>query len=149
MNVSVNQQYSVFLINKPGVLAQVCQSLANARINIKAMTLVDSQEHGVLRLVVENGQKAKKAISALNVQITETDVLCVELANRPGAMADICSQLASAHINVNYAYCTSGAKGGKTVGVFKTADINKAKKMLERTKPRRTTRPVRKSKARP
>lgn len=142
MNTSMAKQFSVFLVNKPGVLAQACQVLADAKINIKALTLVDSQEHGVLRLVVEDGQKAALLLRSLNVPITETNVLCVELANRPGAMADVCSRLASEHININYAYCTSGVRGGKITGIFKIADPKKAQRVLERRKPIRKTTPV-------
>ena len=97
MTMSIENQFSVFLVNKPGVLAQVCQALADAKINIKALTLVDSQEHGVLRLVIEDGQRARPVLKALNVPVSETDVLCIELANRPGAMADVCKALSRTH----------------------------------------------------
>ena len=138
MNMMVEKQFSVFLVNKPGVLAQVCQALADQRINIKALTLVDSQEHGVLRLVVENGRKAGDVLRSLNVPVTETDVLCVEMTNHPGAMADICNRLGAKHININYAYCTAGVKGGRAVGVFKVGDLEKARKVLaQRTMPRK------------
>jgi len=149
MNMTVEKQFSLFLVNKPGVLAQICQTLADAKINIKALTLMDSQEHGVLRLVAEDGVRAREKLAALNIPITETEVLCVELANRPGAMADVCNRLASEHVNINYAYCTSGAPGGKTVGVFKIGDLQKARRVLERRKPLRKTEPVRRPNVRP
>ncbi len=123
-------QYSVFLVNKPGVLAQVTRALANAKVNVIAMTLVDSQEHGVLRVVAANPDRAKETLTALNLPMTQTDVLCVELSNRPGALADVANLLGTNHININYAYCTSGAPGGKTTGIFKVADQNKAIKLL-------------------
>jgi len=134
MNTTVEKQFSVFLVNKPGVLGQVCQALAEAKVNIKALTLVDSQEHGVLRVVLEDGERAEKVLRRLNIPMTESDVLCVELANKPGAMADVCNRLASEHVNINYAYCSTGAHGGKTIGVFKTSDIKKAQKMLAHKK---------------
>jgi len=144
MTMTVERQFSVFLVNKPGVLARVTQSLADVKINIKALTLVDSQEHGVLRLVVEDGNRIGAVLRALNIPVTETDVLCVEMANHPGALADICNRLAQEHVNINYAYLSTGAKGGKTVGVFKVSDVNKAKKILEVRKPlRKTQEPVR------
>lgn len=145
-NVSVERQISVFLVNKPGVLAQVTQALADEKVNIKALTLVDSQEHGVLRLVLEDGDRGLEALKRLNIPITETDVLSVELANRPGALADVCNRLAQEHININYAYCTTGAKGGKTYGIFKVSDINKALRILQSPQKtqRRKLQPVRK-----
>ncbi len=142
MALSVVKQISVFLVNKPGVLAQVTEALAEAKVNIKALTLVDSQEHGVLRMVLENGARGIEILKSLNVPVTETDVLCIEMANRPGALADICNRLASEHININYAYCTTGTKGGKTYGIFKVSDIKKAQKVLEQRKPIRKRQPV-------
>jgi len=142
MALIVTKQISVFLVNKPGVLAQVTQALADAKVNIKALTLVDSQEHGVLRLVLENGERGIDILKSLNVPVTETDVLCIEMSNRPGALADICNRLASEHININYAYCTTGAKGGKTYGIFKLSDVKKAQKVLEQRKPIRKRQPV-------
>lgn len=124
-------QFSIFLVNKPGVLAQVARHLAQAKANVVAMTMMDSSEHGVLRLVTANEDKARAVLRTLNLPTTETDVLLVEMANHPGALADVCTRLAEAHINIGYAYCTTGARGGKTVGVFKVADTKKAMKVLK------------------
>ena len=129
--VRLETQFSVFLVNKPGVLAQVTQALAESKINIVAMTLVDSQEHGVLRLVAQDAPAARKTLTALNLPMTETEVICLELSNHPGALADVATLLGKNHININYAYCTSGAPGGKTTGIFKVADHAKATKLLE------------------
>jgi hypothetical protein len=126
-------QFSVFLVNKPGVLAQVTRALADEKINIVAMTLVDSQEHGVLRLVAENSQATRSVLSKLNLPLTETEVLCVDLPNQTGALADVATVLGQNHININYAYCTSGAPGGRTTGVFKTGDQAKAIGLLQKT----------------
>ncbi len=126
-------QFSVFLVNKPGVLAQVTRALAEAKLNLMAMTLVDSQEHGVLRMVAEDHGELRAALAKLNLPMTETEVLCLELSNRPGALADVAGLLGENHININYAYCTSGAPGGHTTGVFKVADLNKARRVLEKS----------------
>jgi hypothetical protein len=124
-------QYSLFLENKPGLLAQVARQLARAKINVLAMTMMDSSEHGVLRMVVHNGaEKFKAAVGELNLPMTETEVLLVEMPNRPGSLAEVCGRLAEAHINISYAYCTTGAPGGRTTGVFKVADVKKAMKVL-------------------
>jgi hypothetical protein len=124
-------QYSLFLENKPGLLAQVARQLARAKINVLAMTMMDSSEHGVLRMVVHNGaDHYRAAVKELNLPMTETEVLLVDMPNRPGSLAEICGRLAEAHINISYAYCTTGAPGGRTTGVFKVADIKKAMKVL-------------------
>lgn len=134
-------QFSVFLVNKPGVLAQVTDALANAKINILALTMMDSSEHGVLRLVVADTDKARDVLKRLNLPMTETDVLLLEMSNRPGALADVCGRLAAAHVNINYAYVTTGASGGKASAVLKVADTKKAIFVLSERKPRRKVSP--------
>jgi hypothetical protein len=125
-------QFSVFLVNKPGILAQVTRALADEKINLVAMTLVDSQEHGVLRLVAHDPNAARAVLARLNLPMTETEVLCVDLPNQAGALADVATVLGQNHININYAYCTSGAPGGRTTGVFKTGDHAKAEHLLKK-----------------
>lgn len=124
-------QFSVFLVNKPGVLAQITSALAGEKINVIALTLVDSQEHGVLRVVSDDSGKTRQVLSRLNLPMNETEVLCLELPNQPGALSDVATLLGKNHININYAYCTSGAPGGKTTGIFKVADQNKARHVLK------------------
>jgi hypothetical protein len=130
-------QFSVFLVNKPGVLAQVTSKLADAKVNIVAMTMTDSMEHGVLRLVAEKPEKARQVVGSLNIPVTETEVLAVPLANQPGALADVCQRLAEAHININYAYSTARSSRGQTTAILKVADLKKAMKVLEVRKPLR------------
>src|SRR5688572_6431877 len=131
--VKTATQVSVFLVNKPGVLAQVTRALAQAKQNIMAMTIVDSQEHGVLRMVIEDPAEARAVLTKLNLPMTETDVVCLDMPNRPGALADVATLLGENHININYAYVTSGAPGGRTTGIFKVADITKAQHVLKKS----------------
>ncbi len=125
-------QFSIFLVNKPGVLAQVTGKLAEEKVNVVALTMMDSMEHGVLRLVTQHTDRARKALRNLNIPITETDVLLVSIANRPGAFADICRRLADAHVNINYAYSAAGAPGGRTTAILKVADMKKAIRILNK-----------------
>ena len=127
-------QFSIFLVNKPGVLSRILRELAKAKINVVSVAMMDSMEHGVLRLIVEDPAEARPILMQLNVPVTETDVLGVALPNRPGAAADLCDKLSAAHINVGYMYCTAGAKGGKTLVVLKVPDIKKASKVIEAAK---------------
>jgi hypothetical protein len=127
-------QFSVFLVNKPGVLSQVCRELGKAKVNIVALAMMDAVEHGVLRLIVEDPAKARPVLKKLNIPMTETEVLVVPMANRPGALADICEKLNAAHVSISYMYCTSGATGGKTFGAFKVPDIKKAIRVIENKK---------------
>jgi hypothetical protein len=96
------------------------------------MTLVDSQEHGVLRLVADDAASTRAVLQRLNLPMNETEVLLLELPNRPGALADVASVMGQNHININYAYCTSGAPGGRTTGIFKVADPSKATHVLKK-----------------
>jgi len=127
----ITTQFSIFMVNKPGVLAQVLGEFARAKINIIAMTMMDSVEHGVMRVVFAAPQKAKEVLSKLNMPYNETEVLCVNLANKAGALAVVTERLAKNHINISYAYCTAGAKGGRTTGVLKIADVKKAMRILQ------------------
>ena len=144
----VAPQFSVFMVNKPGVLAQVLGEFAGAKVNITAITMMDSAEHGVMRVVFEDPAKAREILSRLNMPYNETEVLCVNLANKAGALAIVAEKLAKGHINISYAYCTAGAAGGRTTGVLKVSDVKKAMKLLEdHNKESRDETSVRRSKA--
>ena len=127
----VATQFSIFMVNKPGVLAQVLGEFARAKINVIAMTMMDSVEHGVMRVVFAAPMEAKEVLSKLNMPYNTTDVLCVNLDNKPGALAAVAEKLAKNHINIDYAYCTAGAKGGRTTGVLKVPDEKKAMRILQ------------------
>jgi hypothetical protein len=147
----IETQFSVFLINKPGVLAAVTGALAKAKVNIIALTLADAGEHGVLRIVCDDPATARAVLSRAHDQWTETDVLVMELENRPGAFSSIAQKLADDHVNVSYAYCTGGAPGGRTTAVFKIPDLIHAKMVLKeaRDEQRQTGRSARASPRRP
>ena len=137
----VTTQFSVFMVNKPGVLAHILGELAKAKVNIIAMTVMDSVEHGVLRVVLDNADLAEQILGKANLPVNKTEVLCVNLDNKSGALAVVAEKLAVNHINISYAYCTAGAKGGRTTGILKVADVKKAMKILQEN--------IRASKSRP
>ena len=127
----VETQFSIFLIDKPGVLATVTGALAKAHVNLVALTLMDSIEHGVLRIVTDDTEKTREVLGKTHDRWTETDVFLLELSNEPGAFAAVANVLAASHINISYAYCTGGARGGRTTAVFKVADLKKAHKVIK------------------
>ncbi len=129
-------QFSIFMVNKPGVLARILNEFAKAKINIIAVTMMDSAEHGVMRVVFTAPKKAKEILDKLNMPYNETEVLCVTLTNQSGALASVAEKLARNHINITYAYCTAGAKGGRTTGILKVADVKKAIKILDQAQKR-------------
>ena len=136
MNVAT--QFSIFMVNKPGVLARVLGEFAQAKINIMAITMMDSAEHGVMRVVFNTPQRAKNILRKLNMPYSETEVLCVTLTNKSGALATVAEKLAKSHINISYAYCTAGARGGRTTGILKVANVAKAMKVLEQSQSKRS-----------
>src|SRR5262249_34884737 len=108
--VETTKQITIFLENKPGRLANVLASLAQEKVNIIALTVMDRHEHSVLRIVTEDAAKTVKVVESLNTPYTEAEVLLVELRNQPGALAHVCEILAKEHINIDYAYCSSGGR---------------------------------------
>lgn len=129
-DVETRKQLTVFLENKPGRLAQILSSLAQAKINIVALAVMDRQDQGVLRLVTDNDAATRKLLQGMNQQSATHDVLAVELRNQPGALAHVCETLAGGHINVDYAYCSSGGRNGKVYGIFKVSNLDKAQRVL-------------------
>lgn len=130
-------QFSIFLANKPGSLATIVQRMADQKINIVALSMMDATEHGVLRLITGDADHARRSLNSLDMPRTEQTVLMATLPNRPGALADVLARLAGEHINVHYAYCTTGAAGGRTLGVFKVDNVTKAVQVLGERKPKR------------
>ncbi len=124
-------QFSIFMVNKPGVLSQVLGELAKSKLNIIAMTMMDSVEHGVMRLIVSNKNKAKEVLDGLNLRYSETGVLCLRMDNKAGSLAQATQILAKEHINISYAYCTAGGRGGKATGVLKVANVKRAMKVMK------------------
>ena len=128
--METTKQISVFLENKPGRLANVLSALAHEKVNLTAMSVMDSHEHSVLRAVPNDLAKTIQVLDALNTRHAQADVLMVELRNQPGALAHLCEQLGQEHINIDYAYCSAGGRNGKTMGIFKVSNIEKAMRIL-------------------
>jgi hypothetical protein len=128
--VETGKQISVFLENKPGRLANVLSTLAYEKVNITALSVMDSHEHSVLRLVTNDPAKTAQVIKSLGTPYAETEVVLVELRNQPGALAHVCETLAAEHIAIEYAYCSSGGRNGKVYGIFKVSHTDKAMRVL-------------------
>ena len=137
--METTRQISVFLENKPGRLANVLLALGREKVNIIALTIMDSKEHNVLRFTVDDVEKTRQVLKSLSTPYAETEVLQVELRNQPGELAHVCELLGAEHINIEYAYCSSGSRNGKTVGIFKVSNSSKAAKLLSES-PNNTTR---------
>jgi len=128
--VPTSKQISVFLENKPGRLANVLLTLARERVNITALTVMDSHEHSVLRFVADDLDKTRKTLKDMGTPFAETEVLLVELRNQPGELAHVCELLGAEHVNIEYAYCSSGGRNGKTLGIFRVSNALKAMRVI-------------------
>jgi hypothetical protein len=121
------------LENKPGRLAKVCAALAKEKINIRALSVMDTDERSVLRLVVDQLDPAHRALTALGVEHETREVLAVELDNRPGALTKILEHLAEEHINIEYAYVSGASAPGRSLGIFHTSNPKRALQVLAET----------------
>jgi hypothetical protein len=128
--VQTTKQITVFLENKPGRLANVLLALAREKVNILALTVMDSHEHNVLRFVADDLDKTRQVLKEMSTPVAETEVLLVELRNQPGELARVCELLGAEHINIEYAYCSSGGRNGKTLGIFKVSHAIKAMRVI-------------------
>jgi len=124
------KQVSIFLENKPGRLGNVLSALAKEKVNVTALTVMDSHEHNVLRVVTNDASQTLKVLKGLGIHCTESEVLLVELRNQPGALAHVCEVLATEHINIEYCYASSGGRNGKVYGIFKVSNTERAKSLL-------------------
>ena len=123
------QQLSLFMKNEPGILSEVCQTLASRNINIRAMSISDTVDHAVVRLIVDDPDQAVHLLGERGVLVVETELLALELSNRPGTLAEAVQKLAEAGINVEYAY-GSGA-GDQCVVMIRVLDVNRAMAVLD------------------
>ena len=134
MKLEISKQLSVFLANKPGTLAEVCEALAEADVNIFALTISDTADHSVVRMVVSDTEKALQLFEERGVLVVEGKVLVIENTNKPGALAKIAARLAKTKINNEYAYLATipGAKSGLLI--LRVEDTKRALKVLQKSK---------------
>lgn len=125
-------QISVFLANKPGTLAAVCDELARHDINIYALTISDTVDHAVVRLVVSDPRKAILLFEERGVLAVENKVLMIANSNKPGALSAIATALGKAKINIEYAYLASQPGDKKGLLIIRASDTKKALKVLKK-----------------
>src|SRR5215468_1648924 len=129
-SVETATQLAVFLANRPGALARVCDALANAGLNIYALATSDTVDHTVVRMVVSDPTKALMLLGEAGVLALETDVLTIETASEPGVLAKIAERLAEADVNIDYTYLAAGHEANKGLIILRPSDIEKAQSAL-------------------
>lgn len=128
----VQKQLSVFMINRPGVLAKTCSILSESGVNIMALAVHDTVDNAVVRFLVDHPTKALLLLEQEGFYVVEQDVVVVDIDNEPGELTRIAQVLAQADINIAYAYCT--ATKNQQVGclVLKTDQPERALEILTR-----------------
>ena len=126
-------QLSVFVENKPGRLSSPCRLLADAGINIVTLSLADTQQFGILRLLVRDWQKAREVLQQAGMVVNVAEVLAVEVPDRPGGLADVLDVLGQAEVNLEYMYAFTEKLGGKAVLVFRFDNPDQALRALSRS----------------
>lgn len=131
LSVETATQLAVFLANRPGALARVCDALATAGINIYALATSDTVDHTVVRMVVSDPTKALMLLGEAGVLALESDVLTIETANQPGILAKIAERLADAKINIEYTYLAAAREMEKGLIILRPSDVEQARVALE------------------
>lgn len=122
-------QLSVTMANKPGQLAKMGAALARAKVNIEAISVVDSAEVGVVRMLTSSAAKAKAALKKMGLEAVQQPVLVLKLSNEPGALSQAARKLAAAKINIEYVYGSAAGKGEPSTIVLGVSDVAKAAKV--------------------
>ncbi|MDO4488210.1 MAG: ACT domain-containing protein [Eubacteriales bacterium] len=124
------KQISILLENKQGKLADITRALADAGINLRAMSIAETQEYGMLRLIVSDPQKVKDTLQDGTV-VVETEVVAVKMSDDKGGLADVLKVFDKANVNIDYAYAFTGHADGLAYVVFRVDDNLAAEAMLK------------------
>ena len=126
------QQLAIFLENKPGALAAVCDALAVAQINIFGLTVSDTTDHSVVRMVLSNTERALRIFEEHGALVVENDVLMIQNDNRPGSLSRIAHALSAKKINIDYGYLASMPSAKKGLLILRVTDAKRALTILKK-----------------
>ncbi len=127
MNVT---QLSVFMENKPGHLQNVLKILADANINIATLTIAETSDFGILRMIVNDADRAKAVLQDARITSSTTEVLAIELDDKPGSLFRAIDAFARNNLNIEYMYAFTQKRGDRAVMIFRFDDIEAAKMVL-------------------
>lgn len=124
-------QLSVFVENKPGTLARICEELSDNGVNIFALTIADTIDHAIIRMVVNDPRRALELFEERGTLVSENDILLLEGKNQPGELARIAIALKEAEVNIEYAYLATPPGEGRGLLVLRPSNLDGASKALE------------------
>jgi hypothetical protein len=128
--VAVAKQLSVMVDNQRGALAALCSKLAEKAVNIVGLMVPEQAGVAPVRLVVENGDAARKVLETMGLKFTEEDVLTVQVSNRPGALGKLTRKLADRNVDIKYAYATIAKGTDKGTVILALSDPAAAAKLV-------------------
>jgi hypothetical protein len=128
------KQLSIFMENRAGRLAEIARRLGEARINIRALSMADTSDFGILRLIVNDVDKALNILRDSGHTVSLTEVVAVEVPDSPGGLASVLEPLRDAGVNVEYMYAFVEKATDKAVVIFRFEDIDTAVKVLAKAK---------------
>jgi hypothetical protein len=128
--MEIVSEVTAHLENKPGRLAKICSALAQEKVDVRAITVMEAEGPSVLRFVTSDVETTKKVLTSLGTEYTLAEVLAVGLENRTGALARVLERLAEEHINLDYAYASTASSQGKALGIFHTNNAKRALQVL-------------------
>ena len=126
------KQISVFLENKAGRLSHVTRVLGDAQVNIRALSIADTSDFGILRLIVNDPEKAYRILKEQGFTVSQTEVIAVQVPDSPGSLATVLEQMAEENLNIEYLYAFLGTKDDDALIIFKVEDIQRAKAAFEK-----------------
>jgi len=125
------RQISVFLENKSGRLFEACKCLAEEEVNIRALSIAETADYGVLRLIVNDPDKAMRVMTERDFTVSETEVIAVEVLDEPGGLAGVLAPLYDANVNIEYLYCFVEKSGESAIVVFRVELLDEAIRALQ------------------
>lgn len=125
------KQLSLFVENCPGSLSKVCQVLKENRINISTLSLADTREYGILRLLIQEHERARSVLEKAGYVVKETDVLALTVPDHPGGLADTLAILDKHALSVEYMYAFTYGRSNKAIIVFRFENPEKAVELLK------------------
>ena len=126
------EQLAIFIENRPGTLSDVCDALADEKINIYGLTVSDTVDHAVVRMVVSDTRRAIALLESRGTLVLESEVLMLENDTKPGSLSRIARALSAGKVNIEYAYLASMPAAKKGLLILRVEDVRKAFKILSK-----------------
>jgi len=120
------EQISIFLGNRPGVVADLCSALSEQQIDIRAVTVLDTTDIGTLRMVVDDPASAKQALENAGAAYMVVSVIALPIKNAPGGFAEVSRVMADNGVNIEYVYASVTSGSDRCLGIFRVDDVEKA-----------------------